>query len=469
MTSRRAFSRSLTLRTRLAVAVGVVVAVLATVGFLLPGVVWQAQVDQLDRQLNDLAPGARPPVDPPDRVLPEARTFSDVYFASVSDDGRQTTYVRSRLAVDRQPDVASIPLTTAPPGAPLEIVTVGSVEGGGRWRAARVAEAGDEPTRESEPGGLVMALPLDSADAVATRLRWLLAGAGVVIAGALALASLWVLRLGLRPLSEIASVADAISDGERDRRVSERHPRTEAGHVAKALNVMLDERAANEDRLRRFVADASHELRTPVAAIRGFTDLHRQGAFSTPEERDAAMRRIGQESARIAVLVDDLLLLAHLDEGRPMELRSVDVACVLRDAAFDASATHPSRVVDVQLDAPVSVLGDEARVRQVVANLTTNALVHAGPDARVTLSARSHDGVCVIDVVDDGIGMDPAAAEHAFDRFWRNDPARTRASGGAGLGLAIVKAIVDAHHGLISLDTAPDRGTTVRVVIPSAG
>jgi two-component system, OmpR family, sensor kinase len=439
--------------------------VLALVGFLLPGVVWQAQVDQLDRQLNDLAPGARPPTEIPNRLPPASRTFTDVYFGSVSETGHTTTYVHSRIAADSQPDTSAVPLTITPPGAPLDIVTVGSTEGGGRWRAARLPEVvGD--------GELIMALPLSSVDAVATRLRWLLAAAGLMIAAALALASWWVMRLGLRPLSEIAVVADAITDGERDRRVADRDARTEAGHVARALNVMLDERAANEDRLRRFVADASHELRTPVAAIRGFTDLHRHGAFTTEDDRDTAMRRIGQESARIAMLVDDLLLLAHLDEGRPISMAPVDVGAVLRDAAFDASATHPSRRVEVRVDEAVCVMGDEARVRQVIANLTTNALVHAGPHANVVLSARMSEpishGIAVIDVIDDGVGMTEAEALNAFERFWRADPSRGRASGGAGLGLAIVRSIVDAHRGQISLTSAPGRGTRVTVVLPAA-
>jgi two-component system, OmpR family, sensor kinase len=291
---------------------------------------------------------------------------------------------------------------------------------------------------------------------------------GAVLALALALGGWWVLRLGLRPIAEVTGVAEAITAGDRSRRVRVVRPRTEAGQLGNAMNVMLDERQADEDRLRRFVADASHELRTPVAAIRGFADLYRNGDLDEPGALADAMRRIGGESARMAGLVDDLLLLARLDEGRPLERGRVDLSQVLRDAAFDASATHPSRTVTTEVADGLAVEGDDARLRQVMANLVQNALVHAGPSARVTVRGRREGDRCVAEVADDGVGLAPTDIEHAFDRFWRADPARLRHASGSGLGLSIVRAITEASGGRVTLTSTAGLGTTVRVVLPAS-
>jgi two-component system OmpR family sensor kinase len=278
----------------------------------------------------------------------------------------------------------------------------------------------------------------------------------------MAAAGWWLLRLGLRPIAEVTQVADAIAGGDRSRRVRGGAPGTEAHHLAQAFNVMLDEQAATEAKLRQFVADASHELRTPVAAIGGFADLWRQGAVD-PDQLDDVMRRIGQESARMRGLVEDLLLLARLDQGRALALEPVDLAALAADAVLDASATHPSRQVSLHAPEPVIVQGDEARLRQVLANLLSNALVHTDAATTVEVRAERHGDAALLGVSDDGPGMTPHAAARAFDRFWRADPSRARARTGAGLGLAIVRGIVAAHHGEVRLDTAPGEGTTVRV------
>jgi two-component system OmpR family sensor kinase len=297
-------------------------------------------------------------------------------------------------------------------------------------------------------------------------MRWSIALAGGVVAAVLLLAGWWVLRLGLRPIADLTEVADAIATGERDRRATVGQPGTEAAHLARAFNLMLDERAATEDRLRQFVGDASHELRTPVTVIRGFTDLYRQGGLDEAGTEDA-MRRIGQESARMAGLVDDLLLLARLDQGRPLERAQVDLSAVIHDTALDATATHPSREVLVDTSDRLVVMGDDARLRQVIGNLVGNAFAHGGPDATVTLRGHGDDGIAVVEVSDNGVGMDEHTAQHAFDRFFRADGARTRHRGGAGLGLPIAKAIVEAHGGALELTSAPGRGTTVRMVLPN--
>jgi two-component system, OmpR family, sensor kinase len=454
------------LRSRLAVAAAVVAAILSVIGFLLPRTVRSAELRQVDSQLASAFPVIAaqfpPRLDSPQPPQPPQRQgseqFSDLYVADVATDGSRTEFVLSRLAIDRAPRFPTIQTTTNDPNP--QFATVRSVSGGGTWRVAVVAP----PGRTTK---LLVGLPLDRVEQTATKLHWFLLAAAVSVLAALGLAAWWIVRLGLRPIAEVTAVADAIANGERDRRANEANPRTEAGSLAHSLNTMLDERHAAEDRLRRFVADASHELRTPISAIRGFADLRRAGALNDEESVDQAMRRIGKETHRMGGLVEDMLLLASLDQRRPLDVTSVDVTAIVMDTKVDAAATHPSRLVQAVSPPGLTATADEARLRQVVSNLVSNALAHAGTDAKVMISAhRGEAGVCVIEVSDDGCGMDADAAAHAFDRFWRGDASRVRGRAGAGLGLSIVNAIVDAHGGTISMHTELGIGTRVRVVLP---
>jgi two-component system OmpR family sensor kinase len=251
-------------------------------------------------------------------------------------------------------------------------------------------------------------------------------------------------------------------------------PGTEAGELGAALNTMLGriegafaEQARVEARLRQFVADASHELRTPVTTIRGYAELHRAGGLEDPAELASAMQRTEQEAVRMGALVEDLLLLARLDQGRPLRRDPVALDALVRDAVADARAVAPDRAIRAGGE-PVVVVGDGDRLRQVVANLVGNALVHTPPTAAVEVRAAREDGRAVLEVRDDGPGMSEEAAARAFERFYRADASRSRHRGGAGLGLAIVRATVDAHGGTVSLRSSPDRGTTVRVELPLA-
>ena len=293
----------------------------------------------------------------------------------------------------------------------------------------------------------------------------------LVYAGVIALMGLlgfWVWRLGLTPINTITEAADAIREGERDRRVTQYPPKTEAGRMASALNTMLDERQDVEDGLRRFVGDASHELRTPLTSIHGYVDLYQRGGFPDQASLDDAMRRIQHESTRMIGLVDDLLLLARLDQARPLAQDLVDAAEVLRDAMSDAAAVAPTRSITVETEDPLTLRGDEHRVRQVVAAVVTNALVHTPASASVVLRGRHDtDGRVVLEIADDGPGMDPEVAGHAFERFYRGDPSRSRHRGGAGLGLAIVESVVSHHGGQVHLLTAPGAGTTVQLLFPA--
>jgi two-component system OmpR family sensor kinase len=226
---------------------------------------------------------------------------------------------------------------------------------------------------------------------------------------------------------------------------------------------------ASEERMRRFVGDASHELRTPLTSIRGFAELHRQGAVPDGEELTRVIRRIEDEATRMGVLVDDLLLLARLDQQRPLERQPVDLHRIGEDAAGDVHAMAPERDVAFEdLGGEPVVSGDEARLRQVVANLIANAVTHTPPDAAIRVRAGVVDGQAVLEVADTGPGLDPEHAARVFERFYRADVSRTRASGGSGLGLSIVAALVAAHGGVVEVDSQPGQGATFRVRLPLA-
>jgi two-component system, OmpR family, sensor kinase len=450
-----------TLRARLAVVAALVTVVLAVGGFVIVHSVARSEQHEVDRRIRaalKLTDRVAPPGSPRPTGRPSEReNFSDVYFARVEADGSRITF-----AIQQGTDAAaapSLPKTESTSAIDADIVTVGSLSGGGRWRAVLFMNSVDSAR-------LLLAVSMDRADATVRQAELTIAGLAVVTLLAVGLGGWWILRLGLRPIAEVTAVADAIAGGERGRRVRVGNPRTEAGHLGRAFNVMLDEHQANEDRLRQFVADASHELRTPVASIRAFADLYRQGDLDSPESLSDAMRRIGGESARMAGLVEDLLLLARLDEGRPLERECVDVAGILTDAALDASVTHPSRKVCTAIEPDLTTTGDDARLRQVVNNVLHNALTHAGNDATLTVAGYRDGNDVVMEVDDDGVGMSTEESSHAFDRFWRANTSRTRRSNGAGLGLSIVRAISEAHGGRVVLESAPGRGTKVRIALP---
>jgi two-component system OmpR family sensor kinase len=337
---------------------------------------------------------------------------------------------------------------------------------------------------------MVVAEDLSDVDYAVGRLILIetLVGIGVLIA--LGLTSVWMVRLSLRPLVAIERTAVAIAGGDLTQRVPELDHNTELGQLSAALNMMLsqiesaflaraesEERAVHsEERMRQFVADASHELRTPLTTIRGFAELYRQGAAPDPAE---VLRRIEDEAARMGLLVEDLLLLARLDQERPLRLARVPLANLIGDAAAAAHVLAPDRTIEVDLVHPTDALvvnGDEARLRQVIDNLVTNALTHTPPGTPVTLRLREDRGThAVIEVADRGPGLTTEQAARVFERFYRVDKARTRraAAGatshtGTGLGLAIVAALVAAHDGTVEIDTGPGDGATFRVRLPLA-
>jgi len=361
---------------------------------------------------------------------------------------------------DPLPDVGGLSAPTGP-------VTVGaSGDGGPRYRVVTSSLRGG--------GMLATAISLDDVDTALTNARRGLVIAGLVALAATAAATWFAIRRGLRPIDRMVSTAEAIAGGDTDERIDVAHPGSEVGRLGTALNLMLDRigdslaaRTAWEQSMRRFVADASHELRTPLTAIRGYAELYRQGG---EEAADAAtaMDRIERAATRMGVLVDDLVLLARLDQGRPLEAAPVDLATVVAESVADARAVEPGRIIQVATVPSAMVTGDRSRLRQVVDNLLANVREHTGPATRVTIRVDVFRRDVVLVVADDGPGMTEADAARAFDRFWQAAATDEQPRRGTGLGLAIVADLVAAHGGEVNLETAPGAGTRVTIRIHTA-
>jgi two-component system OmpR family sensor kinase len=348
-----------------------------------------------------------------------------------------------------------------------EVITVKDTRSSTRYRVAAHQDYAGGPTR-------IAAVPLTESEQLLHRLLRI---EGLVIAAILAaLGALawWLVRIGLRPLDRMGVTAGQIAGGDLSHRVDEISPKTEVGRLGVALNQMLDrlerafaERQASEDRLRRFLADASHELRTPLASIRGYAELFRIGAARDPENTEKAMTRIEAEAARMGVLVEDLLTLARLDEVRDDIRADVDVSRIAGDAVDDARATAPDRDIDLIVEPHAVVSGDPHQLRQVLANLLRNALVHTPAGTAVEVHVERSADMIVLQVRDHGPGLPVDDADALFDRFWRAEAGRGRGKAGAGLGLAIVAGIVGAHGGAVGAENAPGGGARFTVRLPA--
>ena len=360
-------------------------------------------------------------------------------------------------------------LPSAGPDTPYQPFTVAGTGGVSQYRIT------DWPENSFEGRFVVFAIPLTG---VQTTLRQLLLIEGLIglgVVAATAVIALLIIRIGLRPLEMMGSVAEDIAAGDLSRRVEPATPGTEIGRLGMALNGMLiqieaafEHRKASELRLRRFIADASHELRTPLTSIRGYSEMLRLGASESPQDAELARRRIEEESVRMSVLVDDMLLIARLDQGRPLDRKPVDLAGIARDAAADARAVAAQRAITVSAASPVLVEGDDTRLRQVLGNLVRNALVHTPQQSPIELSVSTEDSVGRVSVTDHGAGLGPEELDRIFEPFYRADPSRSRDSGGAGLGLSIVSAVVSAHGGHVSVKETSGGGLTFEVELPLA-
>ncbi|MEZ0052017.1 two-component system OmpR family sensor kinase [Mycobacterium sp. MAA66] len=455
--------------------VGLVAATLSLVacGLLASGVavtsiMLHSLINRVDQTLLDASRGwaqapRRIPATPYEGPNP-ARPPSNFFVRGIDPDGRVWMAVNDKHTQPKLPDnndVGPVP------------VTVGTVKDSDvKWRAVTV----------HGPNGELTTVAIDLSDVASTvrALAWSQVGIGAAVLLVLGIAGYAVVHRSLRPLAEVEQTAAAIAAGQLDRRVPERDPRTEVGRLSLALNGMLaqiqravassEESAAkariSEDRMRRFITDASHELRTPLTTIRGFAELYRQGAA---RDIEMLMGRIESEARRMGILVEDLLMLARMDQQRPLEHVHVDLLVLASDAVHDGQSIAPQRKVTMKVfDGPGTpeVLGDDARLRQVLGNLMANALQHTPDTATITVRVGTVGSDAVLEVCDEGPGLTQEDADRIFERFYRTDSSRARASGGTGLGLSIVDSLVRAHGGTVKVNTAPGKGCRFTVSLP---
>jgi two-component system OmpR family sensor kinase len=437
-------------------------------GVAVTSIIRHSLINRVDQTLLDASRGwaqapRRTPSTPIEGPNP-ARPPSNFYVRGIDPDGRVWMAVNDRDAEPALPDdndVGPVP------------VTVGSIDHSNvQWRAMTVRGPRGELT--------TVAIDLSDVSSTLRALTWSQVGLGVAVLLVLGIAGYAVVHRSLRPLVEVEQTAAAIAAGELDRRIPQRDTRTEVGRLSLALNGMLaqiqravassessaEQARTSEDRMRRFITDASHELRTPLTTIRGFAELYRQGAA---RDMELLMSRIESEARRMGLLVEDLLLLARLDAQRPLERNRVDLLALASDAVHDARSVAPKRDITMQVfDGPGTpeVLGDEARLRQVLSNLVANALQHTPESAGVVVRVGTDGEKAVLEVCDEGPGMTGEDAQRVFERFYRTDSSRARASGGTGLGLSIVDSLVYAHGGTVSVTTAPGSGCRFTVTLP---
>ncbi len=371
----------------------------------------------------------------------------------------------STISLSDSTNQPELPADLTAPAEGSHMFTTGSATGSGEWRVS--VSASDQ----GDGNIVIVAVPLGEVTTSLHRLIYIEAAVAAVLLAILAGGSWLILRRGLRPLEQMATSARSITAGDLSQRVTPSEPRTEVGQLGLALNTMLGEieaafreREATEKRLRQFLADASHELRTPLTSIQGFAELFRLDGTNERIDLAIILRRIEEETARMKALVEDLLLLARLDETRPAQRVPVDLAVLAADACSDAIAVDPSRTVVLDAPDPVVVSGDSDHLRQAIANLVGNAVRHTPAGTGVEVTARRDDGAAVIVVRDRGPGLSSDAFAHAFDRFWQADHARTGA--GSGLGLSIVAAIVHEHGGTVTAANAPDGGAVFTIRLP---
>ena len=318
-------------------------------------------------------------------------------------------------------------------------------------------------------GSVIAANSLEEVDKTLSQLRFLFFFLGLIAIFLTALVSRWIIAISLRPLDKVEETAEAIAAGDLSARLPAAKPDTEVGRLTTSLNMMLSRieqsfsvRVESENKLRRFVADASHELRTPLTAIRGFAELHRQGAVSGEEKTKELISRIEGESIRMSSLVEDLLLLARLDQARELDFEPVDLNTLIVEVVASAKAAGPDHPIELNLPPEeLFVLGDSRRIHQVVANLLANARTHTPLGTKINVTARQTLAEVIIEVADNGPGLSKSDQERIFERFFRADPARVRNSGeGSGLGLSIVDAVMKAHGGYVSVKSELDKGAT---------
>lgn len=460
----------MTLRTRLLLAMGALLALALIVsGGAVVGLTRASLVADLDHDLLTATPAdVQPQVGPQRPTDPTGRRFALLIY-NASGELVQSFASGFAAAPDPLPDVAVVGSRALPIG---EIVEGDAVDGSLTYRVLAL--------RSTQGPYLVLGAPMRAVNGTIVALIRTLVIVGLVVLGLLFVIGWLLIRRNLRPLERMTATAEQISTGDLSQRVGMPDDGSEVGKLGQAFDRMLDQiesafasqqqalraKEASEQMLRQFVADASHELRTPLTTVRGYADLHRAGGLEQPDEREQAMDRIGSESRRMSVLVEDLLLLARLDQGRPLRQDAVALSGLVADAVADFRAVEPGRQLTASLAPGAMVTGDEDRLRQLVGNLLANVRVHTPPDTPVEVSLTPDADSVVVAVADHGPGIDPEHVERVFDRFYRADAARTRDRGGSGLGLAIASSIAAAHGGSLEHSATPGGGATFKLTLP---
>ncbi len=468
---------SLSLRARLLAGMGLVAAVLLIVAIVITTTTRSQLIAQIDDRLEAAGGRERGEVFDRDAISdvdhrPESdgrppERQSDLFEGILDADGTLTTFFVPNIggSVTAPPDLSLDDIDVGQPGATY--LTVDAVGDDVDYRVlVDVDEYGN--------GAFVTGLPLNDVASTINRLMLIeLVGVSLILA-VLALVTWWMLRHGIGPIKQMTAMATTIAAGDLSARADESSPAAESRELAVALNTMLgtldtsmQERADSEARLRRFVADASHELRTPVTTIRGYAELYRIGGLADADDLADAMRRTEAESQRMTRLVEDMLTLAKLDEGRPLDRRPVDLVVLAEQIAADARVVSPTRDITVESpDGEVVVAADDDRLRQVFTNLVNNAVTHTADDTAIVIRVGLVGDSATVEVIDAGAGMAVDVVERVTERFYRADPSRSRHRGGSGLGLAIVDSVVAAHGGNVQIASEPGVGTTVSFDLP---
>jgi two-component system, OmpR family, sensor kinase len=471
----RAAVRGASLRTRVMAGAALLVALTSLVTAVLGTTLLRSYLlSRSDGQLRDFATVAsrivqRQQLQPGGSDRPQALP-TQFLVEVISADG-ETSMAGGSLGAAHGPQLSAAQLSDT--GTPFTTPATGN--SGGSWRVL--------VQRLTGGGHLIIAYSLGDLNSTVTRLEVADALAGGVAIVLLAGVGLPLVRASLAPLKRIESTAVAIAGGDLSRRIDHPVGNTEVGRLAEALDVMLasieaaylaradgEARArSSQERMRRFIADASHELRTPVTSVRGLAEYGlQQGEAATREELLRLMGLIAREAGRMGGLVDDLLLLARFDAGRPLDRRPVDLASIAAEAVQQARIVAPGRPITLEAAELVIVDADAERLRQIIDNLIRNAIQHTPPESPVTVTVTSEPGSGRLTVADHGPGMTPEQASRVFERFYRTDNARARASGGAGLGLAIAAALAAAHGGELTVETQSGHGAAFHLRIPQS-
>ena len=462
-----------------------VTVIVITVGLFGIGVgtmatVQQYLLDEVDRKIDEVAASL-----PASLTTADFATFdttgqtgsrSSYFLAAVSDQGEVLASNLEPLSSGYQPTVSGITQSFILNNTPN--FTVQSLDGNTEWRlhaySLRIIQ---EANMTQEYATLVIGVDLSDSQQTVGRFAtiFLLFGLAAVLFSAIL--TRFLVTTTFRPLREVEMTAARFAGGDFSQRLGGATPNTEVGRLTRSLNTMLSridrafaDRADTIDQMRRFIGDASHELRTPLVSVRGYAELYRMGALTKKADVAQAMERIEKEAERMTTLVTDLLELARLDESKPLEMTEVNLTQLAEDAALDARAQAPDRVITVTAEAPVvTVSAEEDKIRQVLVNLMQNALRFSPEDSPIEIAVDqvNDSGVGVVRVIDHGEGIPPQLREHIFDRFYRADQSRTRETGGSGLGLAIVDSIIRRHRGTIRVLETPGGGATFEFALPA--